>query len=170
MRLHPRGHVFLQAVGFAESLLGADVDAVLDSARIKGVAFCPSFSEVKKKNPLTTQQLIFLERMALDHPRPEGIFAGYICFIVHCRLTWSDGQHCIKEPWVDISKGRGFLEAFLYHHKTAKKLRTQAGRLLPVAGVLPGLSGELWALAWLDHRQMTGLSAGKGVPLMKVTA
>lgn len=157
---------FLQAVGFAKGLLGADVDAVLSSARVKGAAFNTAFTDVRKKEPLTVQQLIFLERLAMDHPGPEGIFAGYICFLVHCRLRWSDGQHCVEEPWVDVFHGRGFLEARLYHHKTAKKLRTQAGRLLPVAGVLPGLSGELWAIQWLDHRCKLGLTSSKSCPTM----
>jgi len=146
--------LFLQAVGFSLGLLGADVDSVLDSARVKGVAFNHAFTEVEKKNPLTVQQLVFLERLAMEHPGPEGIFAGYVCFLVHCRLRWSDGQHCCQEPWVDVSNGRGFVEASLYHHKTAKKLRSQAGRLLPVAGVLPGISGKLWAINWLGHRSL----------------
>lgn len=157
---------FLEAVGFSKGLLGADVDSVLQSARVRGAAFGTLFTAPRKKNPLTVQQLVFLERLAMDHNGPEGIFAGYVCFIVHCRLRWSDGQHCKDEPHVDITDGRGFVEAELYHHKTAKKRRTQTGRLLPVAGVLPGVSGELWAPAWLRNRSSLGLKASMESPTM----
>lgn len=157
---------FLEAVGFSKGLLGADVDAVLESARGRGVAFGTLFPVTRKKNPLTVQQLVYLERLAMDHPGPEGVFAGYICFLVHCRLRWSDGQHCVDEPTVDVYEGRGFIEAALYHHKTAKKRRTQAGRLLPVAGVLPGLSGQLWTVAWLQNRKHLGLRASTESPTM----
>eukprot|EP00438_Fugacium_kawagutii_P012880 Skav209930 [mRNA] locus=scaffold1253:288684:290711:+ [translate_table: standard] len=157
---------FLEAVGFAKGLLGADVQSVLDSARVKGVAYGGFHNVTKKKNPLSVQQLAFLERMAMEHVGPEGIFAGYVCFIVHCRLRWSDGQYCAAEPWVDISEGRGFIEASLYHHKTAKKRRRQIGRLLPVAGVLPGISGLLWAVEWLQHRKELNVQASREVPTM----
>lgn len=157
---------FLEAVGFAKGLLGADVGAVLQSARVKGVTFNFFHRDSKKKNPLTVQQLAYLERLAMEHPGPEGVFAGYVCFIVHCRLRWSDGQHCAVEPWVDLTGGRGFIEAELYHHKTAKKRRRQVGRLLPVAGVLPGISGQLWAVAWLQHRKELGVQASRDSPTM----
>eukprot|EP00435_Cladocopium_sp_Y103_P001816 s3431_g1.t1 len=62
--------------------------------------------------------------------------------------------------------GRGFIEASLYHHKTAQKRRTQVVRLLPVAGVLPGLTGLDWATAWLSKRVQFGLRACMSQPTM----
>lgn len=120
-----KGKRFLEAVGFSKGLLGASVDEVLKSARVKGVATCGNSTVPVKKIPLTVQQLIFLEKLAMIGHGQESVFAGYICFIVHCRLRWSDGQHCIKEPVLDVHEGRGFLEAALYHHKTAQKRRTR---------------------------------------------
>ena len=157
---------FLEAVGFSKGLLGADVEEVLNSARVSGVAHGGFMEKSRKKNPLTTEQLITLENMATFSSGPSSIFAGYMCFLVHCRLRWSDGQHCVTEPSLDITDGRGFLEASLYHHKTAMKRRTQMIRLLPVAGVLPGLSGQMWAVHWILKRRHEKLSASMLEPTM----
>ena len=168
-RLHAapsKGRRFLEAVGFSKGLLGAEVDSVLTSARVKGVAMGSASVPVKKKSPFSCEQVILLERIAFYGEGPESIFAGYICFLVHCRLRWSDGQHCIKEPELDVTDSRGFLEASLYHHKTAKKRRTQVVRLLPVAGVIPGLSGLNRAAEWLRKRLQAGLQASMNKPTM----
>ena len=161
-----KGRRFLEAIGFAKGLLGADVDPILNSSRVRGVAFGSETIPTKKKDPLTCDQLVALEKMAFHGRGPDSIFAGYVCFLVHCRLRWSDGQHCINEPTVDVTAGRGFVEAALYHHKTAKKRRTHILRLLPVAGVIPGLSGLDWASEWLEKRSKAGLQASMSRPVM----
>ena len=157
---------FLEALGFSKGLLGADVEDVLQSARVSGVAHGGFVERTRKKNPLTTDQLITLENTATFSSGPSSIFAGYMCFLVHCRLRWSDGQHCVNEPHLDIPEGRGFVEASLYHHKTAMKRRTQVIRLLPVVGVLPGLSGQMWAVHWIRKRRQEKLSASLLEPTM----
>lgn len=161
-----KGKRFLEALGFAKGLLGADVDSVITSARVRGVAlgFVPVPS--KKKDPFTVEQLMVLEPIATHGAGQEAIFAGYMCFITHCRLRWSDGQHCIGEPQLDVHEGKGFVEAALYHHKTAQKKRTHVIRLLPVAGVVPGLTGLDWVRAWLDNRSKLGLKASMTQPTM----
>eukprot|EP00435_Cladocopium_sp_Y103_P028840 s2040_g7.t1 len=161
-----KGKRFLEAVGFSKGLLGASVEGVLSSARVKGVAHSGQSTVTRKKAPLTVEQLVTLERIATYGQGQDAIFAGYLCFIVHCRLRWSDGQHCIKEPEVDLDQGRGFIEAALYHHKTAQKRRTTVVRLLPVAGVLPGVSGSNWAIHWLHRRAEFGLKASMKQPVM----
>lgn len=157
---------FLEAVGFAKGLLGADVDDILKSARVSRVAHGGFVEKRGKKQPFTTDHLITLENMATFSSGPASIFAGYICFFVHCRLRWSDGQHCVNEPHLDITDGRGFVEASLYHHKTAMKRRAHVVRLLPVAGVLPGPSGQMWAVRWILKRRQEGLRASLLEPTM----
>jgi len=142
---------FLEAVGLSKGLIGADVDEVLTSSRVKGVAHGGIIAERKKKMPFTVCQVDALEKLAIFSNGQVSIFAGYVCFLIHCRLRWSDGQHCIQEPTLDVASGRGFIEASLYHHKTAKKRRLKVLRLLPAAGVLPGLSGGDWASKWLKQ-------------------
>eukprot|EP00435_Cladocopium_sp_Y103_P001432 s3880_g1.t1 len=168
-RLHAapsKGRRFLEAIGFAKGLVGADVDPILNSSRVKGVALGVDAKPAKKKSPFTCSQLLSLERLAFFGEGPESIFAGYICFLVHCRLRWSDGQHCIQEPVLDVTDVRGFIEAALYHHKTSKKKRTNIVRLLPVAGVIPGLSGLNWPEQWLRNRKHAGLIASMTSPTM----
>lgn len=46
------------------------------------------------------------------------------------------------------------------------KRRTQVVRLLPVAGVLPGLSGQMWAVHWILKRRQEGLKASLLEPTM----
>ena len=168
-RLHSapsKGKRFLEAVGFAKGMLSADVSEVLSSARVRGVASGVDPAPPRKKCPFTVEQLIQLERLAFYGQGQESIFAGYICFLVHARLRWSDGQHCIQEPELDLNDGRGFIEAALYHHKTSRKRRTNVVRLLPVAGVLPGLSGLNWAAEWPKKRKQLGLRASMSQPTM----
>ena len=157
-----KGKRFVEALGFAKESL-AQMWTRFSSLR---VATGGESSMPKKKIPLTVQQLAFLEQLAMSGQGQESIFAGYMCFIVHCRLRWSDGQHCITEPTMDVFEGRGFLEAALYHHKTLQKKRTKVVRLLPVAGVIPGVSGCDWAQSWLDKRAALGLKASMQQPTM----
>jgi hypothetical protein len=161
-----KGKRFLESLGFAKGLLGAEVDSVITSARVRGVAlgFVPVPS--KKKDPFSVEQVMVLERIATHGSGQEAIFAGYMCFIIHCRLRWSDGQHCTSEPQLDVHEGKGFVEAALYHHKTAQKKRTYVIRLLPVAGVVPGLTGLDWVSAWLDGRSKHRLRASMTQPTM----
>eukprot|EP00435_Cladocopium_sp_Y103_P061011 s1864_g22.t1 len=161
-----KGKRFLESLGFAKGLLGADVDTILKSSRVRGVALGFEKAPTKKKSPFSVQQVRALEHIAVHGTGQQSIFAGYLCFLVHCRLRWSDGQHCITEPTLDLDCGRGFIEASLYHHKTAQKRRTSVVRLLPVAGVLPGLTGLDWASAWLSKRLQCGLKACMSQPTM----
>eukprot|EP00435_Cladocopium_sp_Y103_P070975 s73_g36.t1 len=172
LRLHKaapsKGKRFLEAVGFSKGLVGAKVDDVLASARVRGAAEGTGAKPVKKKNPFSVEQLLILERMTMFCQGQEAIFAGYLVFLTHCRLRWSDGQHCIQEPKIDVdpATGRGFLEAALYHHKTANKRRVNVVRLLPVAAVLPGLSGYNWAEHWLKKRFDMHLKGSMRQPMM----
>ena len=162
-----KGKRFLEAVGFSKGLLGAQVDEVLSSARVKGAASGSASMPPKKKHPFSVEQLLILERIAMFATGQDAIFAGYICFLVHCRLRWSDGQHCIQEPKIDLNgDDRGFIEAALYHHKTARKRRSNVVRLLPVAGVLPGVSGYNWAERWLQNRCQMNLRGSLKQPMM----
>ena len=158
---------FLQALGFSKGFLGADVDHILQSARIKGATVSDvPLCGVRKKDPLTVQQLFALEQLAFYGEDHEAIFAGYICFLVHCRLRWSDGQFCNEEPVVERTREFGSLECNLYHHKTSGRQQGLSKRLLPAAAALPGVSGKFWAETWLLNRSKHNLNAGRGRPTM----
>ena len=153
---------FLEALGFSKGALGADVQAILDSSRIRGAAEGTSEVVVSKAPPLTCAQLKFLEWFAVNHSGQEGVFVGHVCFCVHARLRWGDSQHCAVEPFLDMSEGRGFAEAALYNHKTAQRTSVMKNRLLPAVGITPGISGEDWASSWLHNRLREGLVAARG--------
>ena len=155
---------FVEALTFAHHMLGADVGEAMHSPRVKGAAVVP-FVAPKKKVPLTAKQVAMFEQVAMSDSGQQGIFAGYVCMVLHMRLRWSDGQFCVQEPYTDLRQGRGFLECQLYHHKTAGRQKLSR-RLLPAACVLPGLTGEDWATPWLDHRKEHGLKAAQGIPTM----
>ena len=164
-----KGRRFVEALGFAKGLIGAKVDDTLSSARVRGAASGLVSGSTRKKCPFTVDQLVLLERLAIYVQGQDAIFAGYLCFLVHCRLRWSDGQHCIQEPTLDLHEDRGFIEAALYHHKTARKRRSTVLRLLPVAGVIPGLSGQNWAEHWLRKRAEFQLRGSMKQPMMPAT-
>ena len=157
---------FLEAVGFCKGMLGADVDKVLKSSRVRGA--CNNWLgdlEPRKKDPFTVSQVAYLEMLASTRDDQVGIFAGYLCFLIFGRLRWSDGQFCKEEPWLDVGEQFSFLEARLYHHKTAGRTRASR-RLLPVACPVPGVTRQPWASEWLNNRQSHGLAAGVGKPMM----
>lgn len=157
---------FLEAVGFCKGMLGADVSEVLSSARVRGACVSGlSGLEPRKKDPLTVEQVAYLEMLASTRQDHVGIFAGYMCFLIFGRLRWSDGQYCKEEPWVDEGPEFSYLEARLYHHKTAGRTKVSR-RLLPVACPVPGVSRNQWAVDWLYHRELQGLCAGVGKPTM----
>ena len=161
-----RAPSFLEAVAFSKGLLAADVDEVLGSARVAGASKSTSEVGTRKKSPLSLAQLAFLEHVTCSHTGQEAVFAGHVCFVVHCRLRWTDSQHCLKEPELDMRDGRGFVETSLYKFKTQGRSAKLRNRLLPVAGISPGVSGLDWASAWLALRKSERLEARKGWPTM----
>ena len=140
----------LEAIGFSKTLVG-DVDEILRSPRVRGACAKSEPVPIRKKSPLEVEEVVFLEKLAAD---PLGsndcIVAGFVCFVLHCRLRWSDAMCALREPSLDLKDGRGFLDAELYSHKTIAAMQF---RLLPVVGVLPGLSGLVWAEGWLACRR-----------------
>ncbi|CAJ1438941.1 unnamed protein product [Effrenium voratum] len=159
---------FVQALAFCKGTLQADVDNVLASSRIKGATIpIEGHRVVRKKRPLTVAQVADLERRASTDESATGVFCGYLCFLVHGRLRWSDGQYVAEEPTIDTCPdGAGSLEAGLYYHKTANRQKSVIRRLLPAACSLPGVSGLPWAQTWLQNRAKHGLRAKKGCPMM----
>lgn len=157
---------FLESLGFCKGMLGAEVDEVLGSSRVKGACINRATTlEPRKKDPFSVGQVSILEHLACTRSDQVGIFCGYLCFLIYGRLRWSDGQFCQEEPWMDDGVEFSYLEARLYHHKTAGRTRVSK-RLLPVACTVPGITREPWAERWLQNRVNHGLAAGIGKPTM----
>lgn len=119
---------------------------ILDLSRIKGVALGGDAPPTRKKSPLTVEQVKLLEHIAVNCHGQEAIFAGYVCFIIHCRLRWSDGQHCECEPHLDVTGDRGYIEASLYHPEEEDHDQSLAPSSWSCSGAF-GRPAPLWG--WL---------------------
>ena len=143
---------FFQAVGFSKGLLGAEVDAILSSPRVKGAC---------SNTEPPVEEVVLIEKLAFHSRGQDGVIAGFVCFVLRSRLRWSDAMRVDSEPILDVTENHGYLESSLYSHKTAAALKWQ---VLPVVAVLPGVSNLVWAEPWLQTRQAHGLRACKAVP------
>ncbi|CAE7629352.1 unnamed protein product [Symbiodinium sp. CCMP2592] len=149
---------FREAINFAGAMLGADVSDASSSARIQGAAN-PQVQAVvvRKKVPLTVAQVRALEEFVLHSDNDlAAVLAGYALYCLHGRLRWSDAQHTEAEPTLDVHEGKGFLNAQLYHHKTANRGSLARHRLLPVSCISPGLAEGSWAATLLSYMAKAG--------------
>ena len=92
-------------------------------------------------------------------------FAGTFAFWFTGDSDGRTANTAERKPWLDEGPEFSYLEARLYHHKTAGRAKV-GRRLLPVACPVPGVSRERWASSWLYHRELQGLVAGVGKPTM----
>ena len=163
-----RASRFREAINFPGAMLGADVGETAASARVQGAANPQvQIVAVRKKIPLTVAQVKGLEEFVLKSDNDlAAVLAGFALYCLHGRLRWSDAQHTEAEPTLDLHEGKGFLNAQLYHHKTANRASLARHGLLPVACVTPALAEGNWAEAWLWRRRKLGLVSSRGVPMM----
>jgi hypothetical protein len=163
---------FREAVGFAKGVFGfSGADSVLESRRIQGAAVA-SFDTKRllvKREPLKKAWLEIFEYLCVSAPDDlVSVFAGFVCLLCHCRARWADAQTAVEEPTIDEAKGGehgGFIEVRIEKTKTsgAKRARRKA---LFIVGCSKGVSGEMWAKAWLEARARLGLHVAAGLPLM----
>ena len=158
---------FREAANFCGALLGFRFSELSSSARLEGACISITFRPVIKCDPLTVLQVQELEARIFDLSDEVACVVGFILYVLHGRLRWSDAQCTESEPQLDKSEdGQGYLIASLYHHKTADKGSLLRHRLLPVSCLSPGVTKHCWASEWLRRRARVGLRAGRGVPLM----
>lgn len=79
---------------------------------------------------------------------------------MHARARADDASRVSKEPLLDESGGRGFIEtgAAAWSFKTGHAV-SKAGCLLPMVALSYGVSGVPWGAAWLSLRKKAGLAA-----------
>ena len=168
-----RAQTFKEALNFSVGMVGLrGVREALSSRRVLGSALA-SFSrkaEVRKRHPLTKDELVALERFldsnSDDNTLRDRTVAGFILFCVYCRLRVGDAARIVREPTLDVNRdtGEGYINAGMIEHKTS--YRVQNGLSLPVSGAAIGVSGLRWASSWLGLRAHQGLSASSLSPLM----
>ena len=148
-------------MGFSKGLLGAEVDHILTSPQVKGACNNTEPRVVAKKSPLSVEEVVLIERLACSSQDQDGVIAGFVCFVLHSGLRWSDAMHVDSEPDLDLVDGSGYLESSVYPHRTACAFKWQ---VLPVVAALPGVSGLVWAEPWLMSRRAHGLVASRAYP------
>jgi len=99
-------------------------------------------------------------------PDSEGmrdrVLAGFVLFCVYARLRVGDASRTNCEPTLDVhpETGEGYVEGGVLEHKFS--FRSKSRLRLPVAGSAIGVSGYMWARAWLSYRGCQGLNASCG--------
>ncbi|CAE7337237.1 unnamed protein product, partial [Symbiodinium pilosum] len=96
-----------EAVNFAGALLGFDFSQVKESSRIHEVAMSASFKPVSKCDPLTVAQVHALEEAIFKADLEEACVIGFVLYVLHGRLRWSDAQCTEAEPEIDLNEGIG---------------------------------------------------------------
>ena len=155
---------FREALWFANNVIGLQVEeGALTSPRVEGASILGMKEKmpVRQRPPLTLAQLVALEQIAGGGRGNDAVFAGFLCFMVHCRLRFSDAHEVVEEPLIDGH----YLEATLGRTKTSRRA-TFAQQRISVTGIADGVANASWAAGWLVERQRTGLRAGRGVVFM----
>ena len=90
----------------------------------------------------------------------QEVCRGYFLWLVHSRSRFGDSARVKVEPVLDLAGGAGFIESHAKagEYKTGHS-RKRIGRRYPLVGWADGLSGKLWASAWLRLRVLAGCSA-----------
>jgi len=115
-----RGQQFLEVVGFAGHLLNIEVDQVF-TPRARGIAAggLKRKRETHKMKPFLATTVARWERMMDEDAADEelsntrlvlGVVRGFLLWLVHARLRFSDAARQTKEPTLDLdSLGDGVL-------------------------------------------------------------
>lgn len=157
----------VEAVRFAEHVLGLEGVSGLLSKRCLGAARLPTAGPQKQASPLTVDELKALHSILLDEDDTlwDRNMAGAFLCCVYTRSRWSDFQHAntiLADP--DISMPE-FVELTISDYKT-KSANSWRGGLLAAVAPAVGVTSDNWAAAWLSLRETLGAPLEEGYPVM----
>ena len=146
----------------------------IDSRRVTGCASRIYLlkRKLKQKKPLSTKQVIGLEKICLgdvDATIEEKVASGFFLYMVYARARHSDAQSSGMIQ-LDIEEGddgvEGFVEASITRSKTSYSLERKT-RYLPMSAPIHGLiQTDSWAVKWFEHMKTAKLPRGYGLPLL----
>ena len=171
-----RAQSFLEALRFANGLIGLAFASDLFSARVRGAA-ARAFSGLRPRKPAVPLSVATVKRLeglvSTASSATSRYRAGALCFALHARGRASEVARCMGQPFCDFvvsSSGRcagGFLEFGASNTKTATGRRRRL--VLPLVAPVLGVSdndaapwGEAWRATWAE----AGLSTSRCVPLL----
>ena len=161
---------FKESIAFAHGLLQLKgAEDVLSSGRNKG--FCNRLKASKKPTRqarvLTCKQVIQLESTVMtSDDLQDSIMAGYCLLCLFSRARWSDIQF---PQWLTVDRDENFNGFYQIDVRLTKTSSTaeKKSMLLPVTGILDGLSINKWFDTWSEKREQTGLKTfSTEVPVM----
>ncbi len=154
----------LESLRWCSTIFGVPecLDAT-QSVRCRGAAYSAAMSrDLANQAPiLKVEELKAVEEgvTALKDPTSRA-FCGFIAFLVHGRLRYSDGMRITTEPFINDYLGTdgALIEASaeFVKAKPAQRLRRMT---LPVAGCAMGVSRSGWAWHWLTTRTELDMSS-----------
>lgn len=156
---------FLEALNFAGGTIGADgVADVATSTRCSGSAV----AQFKTKQPhrqmdaYTVLQVEALEKGVFTlEAIQDRVQSGNVAALINIRGRFSDTHRCRGNPLIDADEfGRGYFELRTCSTKTSNR-RERLRRLLPMVGILGGLTGTPWVQEWIRLRQLCGLEVAE---------
>ena len=166
-----RASALREALNFVGGIFAIDVSVVARSARVRGLSIrlLRTRGVLRQRGPLSVRMVMLLEGIVVTDAglgSDEAIIAGAALFCLYGRARVGDLAKCAVEPRLDlVSDGTdGFVDSSLIDHKTARPGSKQA---LPVVAPARGVSGRLWAPAWLMARRAAGLSAARTGTLLQ---
>lgn len=161
---------FRESVAFSCGMLElAGTAEVLASARIRGLCNRTKASKrpLQQARVLTCKQVKQLEHLVLHASDiQDKVMAGYCLLCLNARARWSDIQFPVH---ITVDKDHhlnGFYQIDVRLTKTSSTAEKKA-MLLPVTGILDGLSNNKWFDSWETSRKESGLCTNdKSYPLM----
>lgn len=153
------GQHMLEALNFLDATAKfslIDLRVVM-SGRCKGVAkdMFLTKNPLEQKQPLTMEQVRFLENLVHELPNTMKCILGQLLFCVHAACRWKDAQR-IKALWIEQGGNECLVHADALSSKTSTSAEART-RYLPYIALGCGISGQNWGLAWVQARSLEGL-------------
>lgn len=156
---------FPEALNFAGGTIGADgVADVVESTRCSGsaVAQFKTKQPHRQMDPYTVPQVEALEKGVFTLKAiQDRVHSGNVAVLINIRGRFSDTHKCRGNPLIDADQfGEGFFELRTCTTKTSNR-RERLRRLLPMVGILGGLTGTHWVQEWMRLRKACGLEVAE---------
>lgn len=140
------GATFLSACRYAHHIFGFQLDTIIGSRRLAGVAeiLYQDKRHLKQARVLTVQNVKRLREQVTDDSLADFDRAmfGYILVCVYGRCRHSD-LSCVEDVTIDVGEDIGFCEIRTSFHKTSRAA-AQKATLLPIVMPALGVHGRLW--------------------------
>lgn len=140
------GATFLSACRYAHHIFGFQLDTIIGSRRLAGVAeiLYQEKRYLKQARVLTVQNIKWLhEQVANDSLADfDRAMFGYILVCVYGRCRHSD-LSCVEDVTIDVGENIGFCEIRTSFRKTSRAA-AQKATLLPIVMPALGVHGGLW--------------------------